>query len=91
MERVTGRLIHPASGHISLGVLFLTVVLHRVSLGTVYTLRAQVEGVTSGLGHGLDEAAVQAVRGTRFKPATDASGAPIEWEGVVNVAFQLAG
>ncbi len=51
----------------------------------------QVEGVTSGLGHGLDEAAVQAVRGTRFKPATDASGAPIEWEGVVNVAFQLAG
>ena len=51
----------------------------------------QVEGVTSGLGHGLDEAAVQAVQGTRFKPATDASGAPVEWEGVVNVAFQLAG
>ena len=51
----------------------------------------QVEGVTSGLGHGLDEAAVTAVRGTRFKPATDASGAPVEWEGVVNVAFQLAG
>ena len=51
----------------------------------------QVEGVTSGLGHGLDEAAVQAVQGTRFKPATDASGAAVEWEGVVNVAFQLAG
>ena len=48
---MTGRLIHPASGHISLGVLFLTVVLHRVSLGTVYTLRAQVEGVTSRLIH----------------------------------------
>jgi protein TonB len=51
----------------------------------------QVMGVTSGLGHGLDEAAVRAVQGTRFKPATDATGAPVEWEGVVNVAFQLAG
>ena len=51
----------------------------------------QVLGVTSGLGHGLDEAAVRAVQGTRFKPATDASGSPVEWEGVVNVAFQLAG
>lgn len=51
----------------------------------------QVVGITSGLGHGLDEAAVRAVQGTRFKPATDASGSPIEWEGVVNVAFQLAG
>lgn len=51
----------------------------------------QVIGVTSGLGHGLDQAAVRAVQGTRFKPATDATGAPVEWEGVVNVAFQLAG
>lgn len=51
----------------------------------------QVLGVTSGLGHGLDEAAVRAVQGTRFKPATDAAGTPVEWEGVVNVAFQLAG
>ena len=51
----------------------------------------QVLGVTSGLGHGLDEAAVRAVQATRFQPATDASGQPIDWEGVVNVAFQLAG
>ncbi len=51
----------------------------------------QVLGVTSGLGHGLDEAAVRAVQGTRFKPATDSAGAPVEWVGVVNVAFQLAG
>ena len=28
---------------------------------------------------------------TKFEPATDASGHPIDWEGVVNVAFQLAG
>lgn len=56
------------------------------SAGTV-----QVLGVTSGLGHGLDEAAIRAVQATRFQPAMDASGSPTDWEGVVNVAFQLAG
>ena len=56
------------------------------SSGTV-----QVLGVTRDLGYGLGEAAVRAVQGTRFSPATDASGRPVDWEGVVNVAFQLAG
>ena len=51
----------------------------------------QVLGVTSDLGHGLGESAVRAVQATRFQPATDASGNPVDWEGVVNVAFQLAG
>ena len=51
----------------------------------------QVLGVTSDLGHGLGESAIRAVEATRFKPATDASGRPTDWEGVVNVAFQLAG
>jgi periplasmic protein TonB len=51
----------------------------------------QVLGVTSDLGHGLGESAVHAVEATRFKPATDDSGNPVDWEGVVNVAFQLAG
>jgi TonB family protein len=51
----------------------------------------QVLGVTSDLGHGLGDSAVRAVQATRFQPATDDSGHPIEWEGVVNVAFQLAG
>jgi TonB family protein len=50
----------------------------------------QVLGVASGLGHGLDQAAENAVRGTRFQPAVDAAGHPVDWEGVVNVAFQLA-
>ncbi len=50
----------------------------------------QVLGVTSDLGHGLGESAVRAVAGTRFQPAVDASGQPTDWEGVVNVAFQLA-
>jgi protein TonB len=51
----------------------------------------QVLGVTSDLGHGLGDSAIRAVEATRFKPATDDSGNPIDWEGVVNVAFQLAG
>lgn len=51
----------------------------------------QVLGVTSDLGHGLGESAIHAVEATRFQPATDASGNPVDWEGIVNVAFQLAG
>lgn len=51
----------------------------------------QVLGVASDLGHGLGESAIRAVQATRFQPATDASGNPVNWEGIVNVAFQLAG
>ena len=51
----------------------------------------QVLGVTSDLGHGLGDSAIRAIQSTRFSPATDDSGHPIDWEGVVNVAFQLAG
>jgi TonB family protein len=49
-----------------------------------------VLGVTSGLGHGLDEAAVRCAQGIRFKPALDASGTPKDWEGVVYITFQMA-
>jgi TonB family protein len=52
--------------------------------------QVSVVGVTSGLGHGLDESAIRAVQMTRFKPALDASGAPMDWEGVVNISFQIA-
>lgn len=51
----------------------------------------QVVGITRGLGHGLDESATRAIMATKFEPATDASGTPITWDGMVNVAFQLAG
>jgi protein TonB len=51
----------------------------------------QVLGVISDLGHGLGDSAIRAIQATRFKPATDDSGNPVDWEGVVNVAFQLAG
>jgi protein TonB len=61
-----------------------------VRLRVSATGSVQVLGISSGLGHGLDQAAENAVRGTRFQPALDAQGHPIDWEGVVNVAFQLA-
>jgi periplasmic protein TonB len=63
----------------------VSVRIHVSSAGSV-----QVLGVTSDLGHGLGESAVRAVQGTRFQPAIDASGRPTDWDGVVNVAFQLA-
>ena len=50
----------------------------------------QVLGIVNGLGHGLDQAAEKAAEGTRFKPALDAAGAPVPWEGVVTVRFQIS-
>jgi TonB family protein len=64
----------------------VSVRLHVSASGTV-----QVLGVTSDLGHGLGESAIRAVQATRFQPATDASGNPVDWVGIVNVVFQLAG
>jgi TonB family protein len=65
--------------------------------GTVYVRihvsaagAVSVVGVQSGLGHGLDQAAVRAVQGMRFQPAM-ANGQPTDWDGVVNINFQLAG
>jgi len=63
----------------------VSVRIHVSAAGTV-----QVLGVTSDLGHGLGESAVRAIQATRFQPAIDASGHPTDWDGVVNVAFQLA-
>jgi periplasmic protein TonB len=64
----------------------VTVHIHVLPNGTV-----EVVGVTEGLGHGLDDSARRAAQATRFEPATDAAGHPIEWDGFVKVAFQLAG
>jgi TonB family protein len=71
----------------------------RLHIEGVVSVRIQVSAtgsvrvleVTSDLGHGLGESARHAIEGTRFQPALDASGRPTDWEGVVNVAFQLAG
>jgi len=62
-----------------------------VSLRVSSTGAVTVLGVTNGLGHGLDESARRAVEATRFQPATDSTGHPVDWEGRVNVVFQLAG
>lgn len=65
--------------------------------GTVYVKihvsaagAVSVLGVQSGLGHGLDQSAVRAVQGMRFQPALQ-NGQPADWDGVVNIIFQLAG
>lgn len=65
--------------------------------GTVYVKihvaangSVSVVGVQSGLGHGLDQSAIKAVQGMRFQPALQ-NGQPADWDGVVNVNFQLAG
>jgi protein TonB len=53
--------------------------------------QVEVVGVERGLGYGLDESAESAMRETRFKPAVDAQGRPIDWTGVVRVSFVMAG
>jgi protein TonB len=63
----------------------VSVRIHISAAGSV-----QVLGVTSDLGHGLGESAIRAIQATRFQPAIDATGRPTDWDGVVNVAFQLA-
>jgi periplasmic protein TonB len=49
-----------------------------------------VLGVQKGLGHGLDQSALQSAQGCRFKPAVDTNGNPTDWEGVVSITFQIA-
>jgi TonB family protein len=49
----------------------------------------QVTRVLRGLGHGLDEKAIQAATGIRFHPATE-NGVAVDTSAVVRIAFQLA-
>jgi len=53
--------------------------------------QVEVIAVTQPLGYGLDDSAKRAILATKFEPATDASGTPVVWEGIVKVTFQLAG
>lgn len=50
--------------------------------------KLRVVKVVSGLGHGLDEAAVRSAEQIRFKPALQ-DGLPADWDAVVHVIFQL--
>ena len=51
--------------------------------------QVQVIRVLSGLGHGLDEAAIQAAKQIRFRPATR-EGKPIDFPARVRISFRLA-
>jgi TonB family protein len=62
-------------------------VLLEMSFGANGTL--QVNRVVSGLGHGLDEAAIAAANKIRFKPALR-NGQPVDSVVLVHVKFQLA-
>jgi TonB family protein len=53
------------------------------------TGRLQVVRVVRGLGHGLDEAAIQAAQQIRFKPARR-DGQPADSTGVLHISFQIA-
>lgn len=62
-------------------------VLVQVMFGASGDLR--VNGVTRGLGHGLDEAALHAAQSIRFRPATR-DGHPYDSNGIVHIIFELA-
>ena len=49
-----------------------------------------VMSVSGSLGHGLEDSARQCALGIRFKPAVDANGNPMDWEGPITITFQMA-
>lgn len=51
--------------------------------------QVQVIRVVSGLGHGLDEAAIQAAKLIRFRPA-ERDGQPVDFHAHVRIEFRLA-
>ena len=51
--------------------------------------QVKVEGVSKGLGHGLDEAAIRAAQQIRFKPALQ-DGRPVDFPATVHIVFQIA-
>jgi TonB family protein len=51
--------------------------------------QVQVTRVVSGLGHGLDEAAIQAAKQIRFRPAKR-DGQPVDFPARVRIGFRLA-
>jgi len=61
----------------------------RVSVRFLANGSIQVLSLVSGLGHGLDQAALAAAQGIRFKPATDASNHPIDYTETITIHFVL--
>ncbi len=62
-----------------------------VLLDVVFSATGQIRivKVVHGLGHGLDESAVQAAQKIQFKPAMR-DGQPADFEAVLHIVFQLA-
>ena len=63
-----------------------------VLLDVVFTAKGEVHvlGVVRGLGHGLDENAIDAARRIRFTPALQ-SGTPVDQHVTLHVVFQITG
>jgi len=63
-----------------------------VALSVVFQANGEVQvlGVMSSLGHGLDQAAVQAAKQIRFKPA-QRDGQSVDFPATLRVVFQIAG
>ncbi|HEV2425713.1 MAG TPA: TonB family protein [Terriglobia bacterium] len=51
--------------------------------------RLEILGVSRGLGHGLDQAAIQAAQQIQFKPARR-NGQPVDTSATLHIVFQLA-
>jgi len=62
-----------------------------VTVQVVFTAsgQVQVQRVVRGLGYGLDEAAQDAARQIKFKPARQ-DGQPVDFAGIVHITFELA-
>ncbi len=62
-----------------------------VLIEVVFTATGQVrvQRVVQGLGHGLDESAIQAAQKIQFKPALK-NGQPSDFQAVLHIVFQLA-
>ncbi len=62
-----------------------------VLIEVVFTATGQVrvQRVVQGLGHGLDESAIQAAQKIQFKPALK-DGRPSDFQAVLHIVFQLA-
>jgi TonB family protein len=63
-----------------------------VALSVVFQANGEVQvlGVLKGLGHGLDQAAVQAAKQIRFKPA-QRDGQSVDFPATLRIVFQIAG
>jgi protein TonB len=61
----------------------------RVSVRLDANGTVQVLGLTRGLGHGLDQSALAAAQGIRFRPATDATGHPVDFATTVVIRFAI--